>query len=124
MLVVMFASLLFTQAGSAFISGKNRGCLTTLRRSASIVIISDNPVLIEGQTQTGDIYSYAGYFLLFTDKDNYYLFRDINPDTLKPKSYFVVSKDVLKTVQITELPISEDENEKYSGMCIKGAKDR
>lgn len=115
--VVMFASLLFTHARLSFASGQSAGCVTTLRRSTTVVIFSSSPMFIEGETQARGLYRYDGYFLLFADKDNYYLFRDINTDTYRPDGYFVVSKDILKTFQITGMLVSEDENDKYNEMC-------
>jgi hypothetical protein len=118
-LVVMFASLLTTQASASFTSGQGAGCLTTLRKSISVVIFSKDSILNEGQTQTKDLYVYEDYYLLFTDKNNYYLFREINPESYEPESYFIVNKDVLKTVQLTQQSSTNEDSEKYNRMCVE-----
>lgn len=118
-LVVMFASLLSTQAWASSVSGEAAGCLTTLRKSVSVRIFSNDPVLTEGQSKIENLYAYDGYFLLFTDNDNYYLFREINPEQYEPKSYFIVKKDVLKTIQMIRQYATNEEHEKYYEMCVR-----
>ena len=118
-LIAMLGNFITIQSGSSLVNGYMAGCVTTLRKSTPVVIFSNNPVLIEGQTRTQDLYVYNDYFLLFTDKDNYFLFREINLNNYKPAYLFIVSKDVAKTIQITRIPVSGDEIKKYNGMCIK-----
>jgi len=118
-LVVIFTSLLFTQAEVSFVRGQGEGCQVVLRKSNSVVIFSTENLLAEGQSKLGDLYKHDGYFLLFVDNDNYYLFRDINLETYKPNSFYVVNKSVLKTIQISELTIPEDENDKLNEICVK-----
>ena len=116
-LIAMLGNFLTIQSGSSFISGYTDGCVTTLRKSAPVVIFSNNPVFTQGQTRTQDLYVYNDYYLLFTDRDNYYLFREINPGNYKPKYLFVVSKDVAKSIGMTRISISKDEIKKHSEMC-------
>jgi len=118
-LVVIFASLLHTQTGISFSSGQRDGCQIVLKKSNSVVIFSTENLLAEGQSQLGDLYKHEGYFLLFIDNDNYYLFRDVDFETYKPKSFYVVNKGALNTIQISETKISEDENNKINEMCVK-----
>jgi len=122
MLVVMFASLLFTQAGSAFVSGRGTGCLRTLRKSTSVTVISASQILTEGETRSQDGYQYTGYFLLFADNDYYFLFRETNPESYMPKSYFIVDKEAINSIQITGITISKEDNEKYNKMCVEKIK--
>jgi hypothetical protein len=117
--VVIFASLLATQTQASFVSGQGEGCRTILKQSLSVVIFSTEPILAEGQSQTGNLYVYSGYFLLFTDKNNYYLFREINPENYEPRNYFVVNRDTLKTIQFTEQSSTPDENENYNKICVQ-----
>jgi len=63
------------------------------------------------------LFVYNDYFILFSDKDNYYLFREINLNNYKPKNLFVVSKDVAKTIEMTRISVSREELKKYNEMC-------
>jgi len=65
------------------------------------------------------LYIYNDYFLLFTDKDNYFLYREIDPESYKPKFLFVVSKNVLETIKITGNLVPNDENKRYNETCVK-----
>lgn len=116
-LIAMLGNFLTIQSSASFVSGYMAGCVITLRKSTPVVIFSNNPVLIEGQTQMQDLYVYNDYYLLLTDKDNYYLFREINLNSYKPKYVFVVSKDVAKTIQMTGILVQRDEIKKYNEMC-------
>jgi len=117
-LIAMLGSFLSIQTVSSYVNGYMAGCTTTLRKATSVVIYSNRPILTEGQTQTQDLYVYTDYFLLFTDKDNYFLFREVDPESSKPKFVFVVSKDVLETIRITGNPVSNDEVKQYNEMCV------
>lgn len=121
-LVVMFSSLLFTQAGSAFVSGRGAGCLTALRKSTSVVLFSTSQILAEGESQSENVYQYSGYFLLFADRDHYYVFMETNPETYKPNGYFIIAKDILTSIQITGTVITDEDNEKYNKMCVEKIK--
>jgi len=118
-LVVILSEFIVIQSRSSFVTGQLVGCLTTLRKSTPAAIFSTHPILIDGQTRTKGLYTYDGYFLLFTDRDNYYLFREINTVNYKPQSFFVVSKSVADTIQISRNQVSEDDNKRYVEMCIK-----
>ena len=116
-LIAMLGNFLVIQSGSSYVGGYISGCLITLRKSTPVVMFSSTPVLTEGQSRTQELYIYDGYFLLFTDRDNYYLYREIEPSNNKPKNLFVVSKDVAKTMQMTTIPVPKDEIKKYNQMC-------
>ncbi|MEP7137918.1 MAG: hypothetical protein ABI904_23570 [Chloroflexota bacterium] len=118
-MIAMLGNFLTIQSSASLVNGYMAGCVITLRKTTSIVIFSNNPILIEGQIRTQDLYTYNDYFLLFTDKDNYYLYRETNVSNNKPKYLFVVSKDVAKTIQTTGIPVTTDEIQKYSELCIK-----
>jgi len=118
-LIAMLGNFITIQSGTSIVNGYIAGCIATLRKSTPVVIFSSNPVLTEGQTRTQDLFIYNDYFLLFTDKDNYFLFRETNPSNYRPVYLFVVSKDVAKTIQITRLPVSVDETNKYNEMCTQ-----
>lgn len=123
LLVVIFASLLTTQAMASSISGQATGCLTTLQKSISVVILSADRILNEGETRKENLYLYDGYFLLFTDNNNYYLFRSVNSESLEPEGYFIVSKDILKTVKLIKQPFTKAQNEEYNKMCVRKIND-
>ena len=116
-LIAMLGNFLTIQSGSSLVSGYMAGCVITLRKSAPVVIFSNSPILIEGQTRTQDLYVYNDYFLLFTDQNNYYLFRETNPANYRPKYLFVVSKSVAKTIQIARISVPKDESTKHNEMC-------
>jgi len=121
-LIAMLGNFITIQSGTSLVNGYIAGCVATLRKSTPVVIFSSNSIFSEGQTRTQDLYVYNNYFLLFTDKDNYFLFRETNPGNYKPASLFVVSKDVAKTIQITRLPVSKDETNRYNEMCTQKIK--
>ena len=116
-LIAMLGNFMTIQSGSSFIHGYLGGCVTTLQKSIPVVIFSNNPVFTEGEIKARELFVYNDYFILFSDKDNYYLFREINLNNYKPKNLFVVSKDVAKTIEMTRISVSREEFKKYSEMC-------
>ena len=116
-LIAMLGNFLVIQSTSSYVGGYLSGCMITLRKSTSVVMFSNTPVLMEGQTRMQELYAYNDYFLLFTDRDYYYLYREIEFSNNKPKNLFVVSKDVAKTMQLTSIPVPKDEIKKYNQMC-------
>jgi len=75
-LIAMLGNFITIQSGTSIVNGYIAGCIATLRKSTPVVIFSSNSIFSEGQTRTQDLYVYNNYFLLFTDKDNYFLFRE------------------------------------------------
>jgi len=116
-LIAMLGNFLVIQSSSSYVGGYFSGCMITLRKSTPVVMFSNTPVLTEGQIRTQELYAYNDYFLLFTDRDYYYLYREIEPSNNKPKNLFVVSKDVAKTIQMTTIPVPKDEIMKYNQIC-------
>jgi hypothetical protein len=123
-LIAMLGNFLVIQSSSSYVGGYFSGCMITLRKSTPVVMFSNTPVFTEGQTRTQELYVYNDYFLLFTDRDYYYLYREIDPSNNKPKNLFVVSKDIAKTMQMATIPVPKDEINKYSQICTSKIRNR
>ncbi len=76
------------------------GCRYLTESPISATIHSIYPLGLDGETNGSNFYRYNGYYLLYTDDKNYYFFKDLDADTLKPKSIIIVKKDSIETMQL------------------------
>lgn len=90
--------------------GRSLGCEEITNSPTSITMYSDNSILIDGETKIEELYIYKGYYFLFSDNENYYLFRELNPDTLQPKRIMSIKKDSVKVVEFEKATAPPDWN--------------
>jgi len=101
--VVLTVCLLFTfHLGNSNALGSYFICNDIQFNSTSVVLFSEKPIAIEGEVNNGNSFKYDGYSLLLVDNNNYFLYREFQPNTVKPKSVYIVKKDSLIGVEFTK----------------------
>jgi hypothetical protein len=87
-----------------------RGCDYVTKNPTPVVLHSVRPLGLEGEVTSIDSYSYTGYYLLYIDTDNYYLFKEIEPEVLKPKNVIIIKKTAVDVIQLENYPSSPNWN--------------
>jgi hypothetical protein len=87
-----------------------RGCTYVTENPTPVVLYSVLPLGLEGESANADSYSYTGYYLLYTDTDNYYLFKELEPEVLRPKNIIIVKKSAVDVIQLENYPSSPNWN--------------
>lgn len=82
-------------------SSKSRiwACQYITENPIEAIIYSSTSLGITGEEIYSKTYNYTGFYLLHTDSNYYYFFREIDPDNLKPKSIFVIKKDSIEAIE-------------------------
>lgn len=84
--------------------GLMNGKDTLLERSMQVDLITDKPVMSEPTTSVtgsdGIYYVYKGFRLLQVNNGKYYLFKEIDPATCKPRQVYIVNADQFKQVNL------------------------
>ena len=90
--------------------GASLGQTDVLENAPQVELVSPRPMTLDdgriigsqvGNQQTQD-YEYKGYHLLTFNGGKYYLFKDIDPISCKPRQVFVINDD--KSMQVRLLP--------------------
>jgi len=80
------------------------GCYYVTENPIPVVLYSTLPLGLEGEITSTGSHSYTGYYLLYTDNDNYYLFKELEPEVLKPKNVIIVKKSIIDVIQLENYP--------------------
>jgi len=85
--------------------GLMNGKAALLDQSMQVDLITDKPVMSEPVTAVtsteGTYYVYQGFRLLQVNNGKYYLFKEIVPDTCKPRQVYIVDADQFKQVNLS-----------------------
>jgi hypothetical protein len=102
----------------AFPSGRLlQGCNYVTENPTPVVLHSVLPLGLDGVITNTDTYSYTGYYLLYTDTDNYYLFKELEPEVLRPRNVIIVKKSAVDVIQLENYPSSP--NWKLTKTCYE-----
>ena len=116
-IMFMAYSLFENYINLAVARGISSTCSTITTKPTSVILFTDKSIAIDGETQNGVSYFYEGYYLLFFDNDTFYLYRDIDSDSLKPKSVFVIKKDNLQAIKMES--VSKPSNWNFTTHCLE-----
>lgn len=109
-LVFVIFFMLSNKTSSILTAGNSVGCNYLTDNPISATIYSEHSIGLDGETNNTDSYIYNGYFLLYTDNNYYYLFRELDPENLKPKSVILVKRDAIEAVQLESTSSSPNWN--------------
>jgi hypothetical protein len=97
--------------------GEIDGKAALLEKSMFVDLISTMPVLSETVNvvtgQEGTFYIYKGFRLLHINNGKYYLFKEIDSVTCKPRQVYIVNSDQFKQVNLT--PATSLKNSCFQG---------
>lgn len=119
----LIAFLIIIHTNSSYAEGYKAGCQMVAKKNRPVIVYSRQPINLEKKTKIDNVYIYTDFFLVFVDEYNYYLYKDVDPDKLKPKSLFIINRDMIETVEVLQSP-STDKSIDYSKICQKIAQDQ
>lgn len=93
------AIFLFIFSETNFSKSEFLACQYITENPIEATVYSSTSLGITEEEVSLETYKYTGFYLLYTDYNYYYFFREINPDNLKPKSIIVVKKDSVEAIE-------------------------
>jgi hypothetical protein len=101
MVIVTVSSALTFVEQIGQINGKN----ALLEKSLNVELITDKPVMSEQvdviTNHEGIFYVYKDFRLLYVTNEKYYLFKEIDPTTCKPRKVFVIDRELFNQVNLS-----------------------
>lgn len=101
MVIVTISSALTFIERIGQLDGKN----ALLEKSMNVELITDKPVMSEQvdviTSHEGIFYVYKDFRLLYVTSEKYYLFKEIDPSTCKPRKVFIIDKALFNQVNLS-----------------------